>query len=85
MVNESGRSILVFKATSVRPPSRYAPLSRLSRLSSTFTMLARHNASGGGRDSPATRKANRVKMLTPEENAELQVRVVCDSSPIWDK
>lgn len=41
------------------------------------TMLARAASSGGGtRDSPSSRRRSRIKMLTPEEDKELQVRAV---------
>ena len=41
------------------------------------TMLARAASSGGGtRDSPSGRRPSRIKMLTPEEDKELQVRAV---------
>lgn len=40
-------------------------------------MLARAASSGGGtRDSPSGRRPSRIKMLTPEEDKELQVRAV---------
>lgn len=40
-------------------------------------MLARAASSGGGtRDSPSSRRGSRIKMLTPEEDKELQVRAV---------
>ena len=40
-------------------------------------MLARAASSGGGtRDSPSGRRPSRIKMLTPEEDKELQVRGV---------
>jgi hypothetical protein len=41
------------------------------------TMLARAASSGGGtRDSPSGRRPSRIKMITPEEDKELQVRAV---------
>lgn len=74
--SRSRRPLLPLPKTRNRGRSRCA-FSPARVLKERSTMLARAASSGGGtRDSPSSRRPSRIKMLTPEEDKELQVRAV---------
>ena len=74
--SRSRRPLLPLPKTRNRGRSRCA-FSPARVLKERSTMLARAASSGGGtRDSPSSRRRSRIKMLTPEEDKELQVRAV---------